>query len=101
MRFISQMIAVSCVGAAIVVHADTWKDSWGLIWSYSIDFGGTARISGVSPSTGGITIPRYIPSPSGYGNYIVSVVDVFNHCAGLTGVRIPDANHTLSVGGFN
>ena len=101
MRFISQMIAVSCVGAAMVVQADTWKDSAGYTWSYSIVFGGTARISGVSPSTGGITIPRYIPSPSGYGNYIVSVVDVFNHCAGLTGVRIPDANHTLSVGGFN
>ncbi len=102
--------------AALVGLADTWTDSNGYTWTYGVT-GDAAKISGVSPSTGSVTIPSSVGGKpvtsiglwAFYGCSELTSVTIpnsvtligafaFQNCSGLTGVTIP--NSVTSIGSY-
>ena len=78
-------ILLCIVMVSFFVHADTWTDSDGYTWSYSVS-DGAATITGVSPANGDIMIPPIIN-----GVTVTSIGDfAFVDCSGLTSVTIGD-----------
>ena len=86
--------AVAFVGAAPAAFADT-ETVGGYTWTYRIN-GDTAEISGVSPSTGAVTIPSTLG-----GKPVTNIGSfAFENCSGLTSVTIPDSVTNIGQSAF-
>ena len=83
--FLKTLVAVGAFAAALPLMADTEKVG-DHTWTYKIS-GDTAEITGVSPSTGAMTIPATLG-----GKPVTSIgYAAFHNCSGLTAVTIPDS----------
>ena len=69
--------------------ADTWTDSNGIVWNYSVYNGNAVQVkpNDKSSITGVLVIPEYLDSYP-----IISIAnEAFSECNGLTSVQFPNS----------